>query len=350
MINVFYFTLLAITTLFWGYIFYKKDYHPQPLKVVYQSFLMGLFSMVPVFAYKYAYQHFLPGLAEYQIFRPLLDSPILSGLTVFILNLIALSLILFILSGFISILLNFFNHYALVNLKNAIKDEPLGFTMVSMLLGGGICLQVWSEKFFATSVIGTAGGAILFLAAIEEYIKHLMVRITDDSKIKDIDDAITLSIIVGLAFAFIETVIYGFIIGEMNIVFFRMIVSIPIHLVASGIFGYYYGLAHFAKPITELKGGEKIVGKAWLPKLLTLKISTVYHEEKMVEGIFFATVFHAAMNLFFEFNLGFLAIPFIVLGILVIFRMYKKGQSESRLIDNMRKARHAKIKLRTLLN
>jgi RsiW-degrading membrane proteinase PrsW (M82 family) len=343
MINVFYFTLLAITTLFWGYIFYKKDYHPQPLKVIYQSFLIGLFAMTPVFAYKYAYQRFLPELAEYKIFRPLLDSPIISGLTVFILNLVILSLLLFILSGIVSLLLNFFNHSALKNLKNALKDEPLGFTMISVLLGGGVCLEIWAEKIFSVSIIGTAVGSILFLAAIEEYIKHLMVRITDDSRIKDIDDAITLSVIVGLAFAFIETIIYSFTIGEMNIIFFRMIVSMPVHLVASGIFGYYYGLAHFARPITELEGGERTVGRKWLPKLLTLKLSTVYHEEKMVEGIFFATLFHTAMNLLFEFNLGFIAVPLIVLGLIIVFRMYKMARTETGLIEKLGKRR-----LRTL--
>ena len=53
-------------------------------------------------------------------------------------------------------------------------------------------------------------------AQAEEYAKQfekigaqLVVRATDDKKLADIDDAITLSIVVGLAFAFIETIIYG---------------------------------------------------------------------------------------------------------------------------------------------
>ena len=324
--------------------FYKKDYHPQPLKVIVQSFIVGLFAMIPVFAYKYLYVNFLPELAEYQIFRPILDSPLMTGLIIFILNLAILSLILFAISGIVSLILNAFSHSVIINLKKALRDEPLGFTAVSVLLGVAIFLEAFAQKIFSTQIIGTVLGSILFLAIIEEYIKHLIVRLTDDKKIKDIDDAITLSIVVGLAFAFVETIFYGILSGDISIIFYRVIVSMPIHLVSSGIFGYYYGLSHFSKRITELEGGDKSYGKKWIPAMLTLKKSTLFHEEKIVEGIFFATLFHASINLLFEFNLGFLAIPFIVLGVVIIFRFYKLGQAEDVLINRLRIMRIKKLK------
>jgi len=325
-------------------VFYKKDYHPQPLKVIVQSFIVGLFAMIPVFAYKYLYVNFLPELAEYQIFRPILDSPLMTGLIIFILNLAILSLILFAISGIVSLILNAFSHSVIINLKKALRDEPLGFTAVSVLLGVAIFLEAFAQKIFSTQIIGTVLGSILFLAIIEEYIKHLIVRLTDDKKIKDIDDAITLSIVVGLAFAFVETIFYGILSGDISIIFYRVIVSMPIHLVSSGIFGYYYGLSHFSKRITELEGGDKSYGKKWIPAMLTLKKSTLFHEEKIVEGIFFATLFHASINLLFEFNLGFLAIPFIVLGVVIIFRFYKLGQAEDVLINRLRIMRIKKLK------
>ncbi len=243
-----------------------------------------------------------------------------------------------------TIICNFFHNSTFINFKNAIKSEPLGFAMVSLLLGIVVYLEAMTQNIFKIQIIGTALGTILFLAIIEEYIKHLIVRITDDKKIKDIDDAITLSVVVGLAFAFIETIIYSFFVGEVQLIFYRALISIPIHLVASGIFGYYYGLAHFAKPIVKFEeGGEKTYKSKWLPKILSLKKSTLYHEEKIVEGTFFATIFHAGMNIFFEFNLGFLAIPFIVLGIFLIFRMYKMGKMESLLIARLKKKGLRKI-------
>lgn len=342
---LFYSTLLIVTTLIWGYIFYKKDYHPQPFKVLLQSFVIGLFAMAPVFGYKYIYQHFLPMLSEYQIFQPLLNSAFLSGLGAFGINLITLSLVLFLLSGLTSVLINFLNHNILTNLKNALRQEPLGFVMVSVLLGVIIYAETLAQNYFNTPIVGTVLGTILFLAIIEEYIKHLMVRIADDKKLKDIDDAITLSVVVGLAFAFIETIIYSFAVGDMSIIFYRSMVSIPIHLVASGIFGYYYGLAHFAKPIVKLEGGEKTYKTKLFHRLLTLKRSTVYSEEKIIEGTLFATVFHAVANLLFEFSLGFLAVPLIVGGIIVLFHLYKVGQLESDLIFlKLRRKKQSKLK------
>jgi RsiW-degrading membrane proteinase PrsW (M82 family) len=339
-VSLFYATLLVLTTLIWGVVFYKKDYHPQPLKVVAQSFAVGLFSMVPVFAYKYLYQHFLPDLAEYQIFRPLLDSPVLLGLMVFGLNLVALSLVLFALGGALTLVLNFFNHSVLLNLKNAISQEPLGFTTVSLLLGAAIFLQKWLQGVWGSPALAVTLGSILFLAIIEEYMKHLIVRVTDDKKIKDIDDAITLSIMVGLAFSFVETIIYCVAVGEWKLVFYRSLVSLPVHVVASGIFGYYYGLAHFAKPIVGLEGGERtyqaplwgMARHGWLHRLMTFKKSTVYSEEKIIEGFLFATLFHAVANVLFELSWGTLAVPLIVAGIAVVFRLYKTGQREDRLI------------------
>jgi len=341
---LFYATLLILTTLAWGYLFYKKDYHPQPFKVIAQSFGVGLFAMVPVFGYKYLYQHFLPRLSEYEIFQPLLESALLSGIFIFIANLVLLSIILFALSGLVSVVLNFFNHNVLTNLKNAIKDEPLGFVTVSLMIGLVIYLQTLFQNWFNHPIIGTALGTILFLAIIEEYIKHLIVRITDDKKLKDIDDAITLSIVVGLAFAFIENIIYSLASGDMSIIFYRTMITIPIHLVASGIFGYYYGLAHFAQPIVKIEEGDKTYRSKWLPKLLTFKRSALYREEKIMEGIFFATLFHAVINLLFEFTLGFLAVPLIVVGIVIIFRLYKVGQKEDRLVAKFRKGWRPKIK------
>lgn len=337
--TLFYFTLLVLATLFWGYLFYKRDYHPQPLKVILKSFGVGLFSMVPVFAYKTLYQQFLPQLSEFRIFRPLLDSPFLAGTLVFVANLILLSIVLFGLSAIISLILNFFSHATLINLKNALKQEPLGFTAVSLLLGLSVFIQQWILETWGSPLLASILGTILFLAIIEEYIKHLIVRITDDKQLKDIDDAITLSIIVGLAFAFIETIIYSLSAASISIIFYRMLVSLPIHVVASGIFGYYYGLAHFSLLRRGFGGQANYhinlwgMGRhGWLHRILTLKKSTVYSEEKIVEGILFATLFHAAMNLLFEFNLGVIAVPFIIAGLVLIARLYAVSQQEQRKI------------------
>ncbi|MBU1682812.1 PrsW family intramembrane metalloprotease [Patescibacteria group bacterium] len=332
--SVLYATVLVVATFIWGYMFYKKDYHPQPFKVIAQIFGIGLFAMIPVFAYKYIYQNYLPMLAEYQIFRPLLDSSILSGLFYFLINLILLSVVLFTLSGFLSLIATIFKHETIKNIRRAIKDEELSFVTISVMIGILIYLESLAEKILGITIIQTIIGTILFLTIIEEYIKHLMVRFVDYKKLKDIDDAITLSIMVGLAFALMETLIYAISSGDLSLIVYRAFLSIPIHLVASGIFGYYYGLAHFAKPLTKKTVGEKTYrfNIKWLHKILTLKRSTVYDEEKMVEGLGLAVLFHATCNILFELNLAFLVVPIIVIGLMLITYFYKESHVLYKLL------------------
>ena len=107
---LFYVTLLILTTFFWGYLFYKKDYHPQSVKVIIQSFVMGLFSMIPIFAYKYIYENFLPFISDYAIFQPLLKYNLFISVFIFLFNISILYLILFALSAAVSVVLNFFKH------------------------------------------------------------------------------------------------------------------------------------------------------------------------------------------------------------------------------------------------
>ena len=325
--TIFYIAVLTIATFIWGYIFYKKDYHPQPIKVIIQIFGIGLFSMMPVFGYKYIYQNYLPKLAEYSIFQPLFDSFILKGILFFILNLALLSFILLILSGLLTGLLTFFKHETIQNIKNSIKDIEFGFVTVSVMVGILIYLESFLEDIWNMPIVNTILGTILFLTIIEEFIKHLVVRFVDDKKIKDIDDAITLSIMVGLAFSLMETIVYAYTSGDMSLIIYRSLLTIPVHLIASAIFGYYYGLSHFAKPIIKKDGGEKTYkfNINWIHRILTLKKSTVYEEEKIVEGMGLAVLFHTVCNILSELNLAYFVIPILVIGLFFVSNSYKES-------------------------
>jgi fatty acid desaturase len=74
-----------------------------------------------------------------------------------------------------------------------------------------------------------------------------------------------------------------------------------------------------------------------LHRILTLKRSTLYSEEKLIEGFLFATTFHALANVLFELSLGIIAVPLIVFGVWLVTRLYKTGQREDQRI--VRKAR-----------
>jgi RsiW-degrading membrane proteinase PrsW (M82 family) len=334
-----YATLLAGATFIWGWAFYKKDYHPQPFKVLAQAIVGGALAMLPLLAYRYIYNNHLPALAEYEIFQPLIEHSIFSGIIFFAINLIILSVLLLIMTSLLSLLMTFFRHETLDNIKASIEGDELEFITVSMMIGLLIYVESILENIFNVPIVYTIFGSILFLTVIEEYVKHLIVRFIDDKKIKDIDDAITFSVMVGLSFAVIETIIYAIVIGDLSLLIYRAFLSLSIHVIASGIFGYYYGLAHFAKPITELEHKEKTyrINLKWIHKILTLNRSTVYKEEKMIEGLALATLFHGTANVLFELHLAFISVPFIIFGVVMLSYFYKESHLLYRLLHSKKK-------------
>ena len=332
--TLFYAILLAIATFIWGWIFYKKEYHPQPYKVIAISFVAGLFSMLPVFAYKYFYVHFMPQLSEVKILENLWQSAILEGVLFFFVNMLIIVSLLTLFSGMISLLLTRFKHETLINIRATLKDDEFEYVTMSSLLALLIITERLLEKFLNVSIIHTMVGVIMFLAVIEEYVKHLTVRFIDDKKIKDVDDAITLSIVVGLAFAFVETIIYAMHTGNMAIVLPRALLTMPIHLICSGIFGYYYGLARFAEPIMEAEHKQKKyqIRFKHFHTILRMKKSDVYEEEKTAQGLVMATLFHTVANVLFELDLAFVTVPLIVIGLMAVTYYYKESHFIYRLI------------------
>lgn len=183
---------------------------------------------------------------------------------------------------------------AALGLFNGLYEEPLNF------LGVGLFLTIFVAVFhwFGLSVMAFS---LIFLAFAEEYSKHLIVRFTDDDSIQSIDDAIEFSIIVGLAFAFAENVLLYFprllAAGDAPTLLLRSVLTVLMHAVASGILGYFYGLAHFSAE--EVRHGHAGRGPVYrlLHKVFLFRRERLYHEAKMFEGLVLAGAYHAAFNL-----------------------------------------------------
>jgi RsiW-degrading membrane proteinase PrsW (M82 family) len=142
---------------------------------------------------------------------------------------------------------------------------------------------------------------LIFLAFAEEYSKHLIVRFTDDDSIQSINDSIEFSIIVGLAFAFAENVLLYFprllAAGDAPALLLRSVLTVLMHAVASGILGYFYGLAHFsAEEVRHRHAGRGRVYRL-LHRVFLFRRERLYHEAKMFEGLILAGAYHAAFNL-----------------------------------------------------
>jgi RsiW-degrading membrane proteinase PrsW (M82 family) len=164
--------------------------------------------------------------------------------------------------------------------------------------------------------------AFMFVGLIEEVMKMISVKVVDDDEIRTIDDSIEFFIIAALGFSFVENILYFYNIwltqGAYNLFLpflFRSTFSTFAHLLFSGVLGYYYGIAHFAKPILqeEIKRSRKHWTAA-LHKILSIRNDKLFHQEIMIEGLVISIGLHALFNIFLEMNLTFMIVPFLVLG------------------------------------
>ena len=183
---------------------------------------------------------------------------------------------------------------AALGLFTGLYEEPLNFLGVGLFLTLFIAVFHW----FGLSVVAVS---LKYMAFAEEYSKHLIVRFTDDDSIQSIDDAIEFSIIVGLAFAFAENVLLYFprllVEGDVPTLLLRSVLTVLMHAVASGIFGYFYGLAHFSAE--EVRRGHGGRGPAYrlLHRVFLFRRERLYHEAKMFEGLVLAGAYHATFNI-----------------------------------------------------
>lgn len=177
--------------------------------------------------------------------------------------------------------------------------------------------------------------AFMFVGVIEEYMKHLVVVKTDRGFFRNIDDAIEFSIIAALGFAFIENILYFYYIWEYsdtNVVLisfiYRSIFSTFAHILFSGIYGYYYGIAYFAEPIwAEEQRKKRHPFVDAIHAILHMKRNRVFCEEKALEGLIIAVVLHAFFNIMLEMNITAFMIPFLLIGYTYLNYLFKKKEN-----------------------
>jgi len=178
-------------------------------------------------------------------------------------------------------------------------DEPLNFIFFG--------IEAYNFKANISSLVV---GAVLIsfvtymaVGFLEELLKHYAVVKADKNIISSIDEAIELSIVAALGFAFLENIAYfyrEFLGGGMSPEFWtlaiqRSIFVVFVHIICSAIYGYYYGVGIFAKPYMQYKFSQN-KKTFWFAELLHkvfhLKRAYVFRERMMMTGLVVATVLH----------------------------------------------------------
>ncbi|MFA4815269.1 MAG: PrsW family intramembrane metalloprotease [Candidatus Gracilibacteria bacterium] len=171
--------------------------------------------------------------------------------------------------------------------------------------------------------------SLIVVGILEELAKSGVVRTISKTRIgiQTINDAVKYSILAGLGFAFTENIVYfrdawmqGGVAGLLPVMVFRSLFTVCGHMVFSGIYGYFYGIAKFAHPIMETKlwMGERSFGVRVLSKILGTNEAKAFSQLMLLKGLFIAMMIHAAFNSFLEFNYFFPVVILVGLGLLYL--------------------------------
>lgn len=252
----------------WGYIFYKKQ--PEDRKHTFLTFLVGALAVFPLLLYKYLWK--------------------------------------------------FFPSINIMEYSKNFENDLVGISGFAMIPVSVIIM-------------------FLFVGVIEEIMKMSAVHAVDDNRIRDIDDAVMFAILAALGFAFTENILYFYLIwakqGPENLLIpflFRSLFSTFAHILFSGVFGYYYGVAHFAKPLLqqELRNHRHTFWD-WYYKVFRWKTAELFHEQHMLKGLTIAVVLHAVYNIFLEMNWTFIMVPYLVIGYLYVSHLFKVKENHKKL-------------------
>lgn len=229
--------------------------------------------------------------------------------------------------------------------KNGDKDR----TSLFWIFAGGassvlaiLALQILWQKFPSIDVYNIIGtsiknqnlsylGVFIAVGVVEEFGKHYAVRWADRKKIniETIKESIQLSLVSALGFAFAENIYYFYNIWtyyDISQLFFPFIFRSSFtaagHMIFAGIFGYFYGISKFAKPMIEYKYYSGKISKIYtvLGKIPFFELENIYRKRTVLIGLLSGMGIHAIFNFMLQMNLVIPVIFYVI--ILFIFVYY----------------------------
>lgn len=191
----------------------------------------------------------------------------------------------------------------------------------------------------------------IWVGLTEELVKQWILRYFDSKYllVKTINDSINLSLISALGFSFAENIFYFHQIGTQFGVasllvayLFRSVFTTCGHLVFSGFFGYFYGIAKFSISIVEQSNwqGKKLHFSRFIGRLFNISRIQAYQETTILKGLFIAILLHAVFDFLLAMNgftgnslfIGAAAI-FIIVSYLILRRVLKNRAGRLILVE-----------------
>jgi RsiW-degrading membrane proteinase PrsW (M82 family) len=333
-----YVIISLLPILGWIYFFHKKN--PEKKSYVLLTFVAGMLSVIPIKLYEKYWDtaiFFFEHINVFEYLSDLVHIPVLSKFFAYVTvnGIVGVGLFLFtmILMGVLEIFTRDNTLTVFINKVKKAMEGPLFFVTVGILCGilaYGFSFSLHEKMWF-----------FIIVGMLEEFIKHLVLRFSDDEKIKSVDDALSYAIIVALGFAFVENVFYfhNFLqtansTPQQVLIFFllRSTISVMAHVCFSAILGYFYGIARFSEDIYAEESAQKRHPIIHIfHKIFHLRGVVLFREEKMLEGMLLAMITHAFFNFLLEFGKIELLIPFLIILFFLVINLFHRKIFHSRI-------------------
>jgi len=193
------------------------------------------------------------------------------------------------------------------------RITPANFLQSSRTFVAG---ALTGEPGVITASVVTTLVSFALVGVIEEWSKHWVTRKSDPAYFTSVNDVMQLSIIAGIGFAFAENIVnpnyfisfvtnylvnppspqWGLFLAS---IFGRSIITNMVHITCSGVLGYFYGLAFFAKPALEedRAHGRRHRLIVFIHTLTGISRIELYREAMMMQGLLFAILLHSAFDI-----------------------------------------------------
>lgn len=299
-VNPSFLTILAISLipiLLWGIYFYLKNPRKQSLSEIFKIFSLGILSVFPVFIF----HKWLWGGAFKMINQiwPALKHPLIFGLLELFLMVLFILFFIAIFAITHSLQLRIFYRLPWYQSFSTIYKRLYSLTPVIFFFGIFVLIELFYSfthtEIFVLSVLGTT----LIFSILEEYFKYIINPFLVYKKINSVGTAMVHALYVGLAFAFVENLLFYSQLENSNffhVFAYRSLFTTLMHVGTSGIIGYFYGLSLFGNAILANQEIEKSKYgvPSWLKNLL--QKTTVYKSILITQGFFLASLLHAIFN------------------------------------------------------
>jgi RsiW-degrading membrane proteinase PrsW (M82 family) len=179
----------------------------------------------------------------------------------------------------------------------------------------------------------------------EEIVKQALIRLIDRRYllIQTINESIQFSLIGALSFSFAENIFYiygiysAYGIQQLFVTYlFRTVFTTCAHLIFSGFFGYYYGIAKFSLNIVEQSRwvGNKKRFINFIADKFDISTFEAYKKIMIMKGLLIAIFMHATFNFLLQLNQILPVVAYVLFGYFFLRHLLKQKTGHLIMISD----------------